>query len=133
MHELVDAAGDLVADLADTLKRLVLWVRQLPVHVALPRNDRAGVVAGRDDDVSPGDSFIVERVRHMVGSVDPNLRESVEHLRVCGRPGNRTGRACLVAAVGCAREQPLGDHRAAAVRDADKEDVHQQQPAFAAG
>ena len=122
--EFIDAALDVVADLANTFDRFVLRVGELPGDVALAGDHRAGVVAGRDDHIRPVDRLLVEPVRDVVGGVDPDLLERLEHLRMGGSAWVAAGGAYGWRPPAARREQSLGHHAAAAVRGADEEDVH---------
>src|SRR5579862_1415378 len=119
--ELVDAARDVVANRLHLGERASLRIGQLPVDVALARNDRARVVTGRDHDIGPVDPLVVEPLRDMVGGVDADLAQRLEYGRVRVFARNAAGRAGLVPAVGRAAEEPLRHQRTTAVADADEE------------
>jgi hypothetical protein len=59
----------------------------------------------------------------VVGGVDAELAEGLDDLRMRVSSRRTARRARLVAPAGVAAEQPLGDQRAAAIPDADEEDV----------
>lgn len=119
----MDATFDLVAEHAHLVERHRLRIGQVPGDVTLARDDRAGVVAGGDDDVGPLDRVVVELVWDVIRGVDPDLAQHLEHLRVSVGARGATGRACLMAPFGLAAKQALGEQRAAGVPDADEEDV----------
>ena len=107
--ERVDAHRDVVADRAHFVERPALRVRELPADVALARNDRAGVVAGRDDDVCPARSPVVELVRDVVGRIDADLPK-----RLRAPPDGRLRRArCRLNARHVARRQRRRKRRSA--------------------
>ena len=66
----------------------------------------------------------LELARHMVGCVDPDFAQRLDHLRVRGLAWLAARRARLMPTVRRFAEEPLGHHAAATVRDADEEDVH---------
>jgi hypothetical protein len=59
----------------------------------------------------------------VVGGVDADLGQRLEHLLVDGRAGVRAGRARLVAAVCSLPEQPFRHHGPAAIGHTDEEDL----------
>ena len=117
------AIGDLIADHADTLDRLVLRVGNVPIDAAgAGRRDWTGLfAAGRDDDIRPGNRLVVEAARNVVGCVDADLLQRLEHHGVRGAAGLAARRPCFVSGVAIA-DDPFGDHRAARVRHADEQD-----------
>src|SRR3954452_16180729 len=93
LDQLVDTYGDVVADRTDFVDWLSLRVGQLPVHVALPGDVRARVVARCDHDVGPLDKVPVEKLRYVVGRVDADLVERAQDVAVHGRPRCAPGRS----------------------------------------
>src|SRR5262245_17484536 len=84
----LDEAGDLVADLAHDLDPQPHRVEDLPVDVALLRQDGTRVAAAhRHDDVSPLDVLIDELVRNTPAEVDPELPHDLDHLGMKVRLG----------------------------------------------
>ena len=98
-------------------------VVELPVDVALPGNDGACVVTGGDDHVCPLKELVGQELRGVIGCVDIQLGERLEHHGVWRGAGLASGRERLVSAVDFTTEEPLGHDRSARVSDADKEDV----------
>ena len=84
----------------------------------------AEIVAGRDDHIRPLHRLVVELARLVGGGVDADLLERLEHLRVRRHARVAAGGPGVVPAVGVAAEDALRHHGAAAVGDADEEDVH---------
>src|SRR5687768_9183580 len=73
-HELLHAAGGVVADRAHLVARQALRVAQVPVEVALAGDVRAGVAtAHRDDDVGARGEVVVEALRPAAGEVAAEL------------------------------------------------------------
>ena len=66
----------------------------------------------------------LEPLRHVVGRVDPELRERLEHHRVHGRARVAPRRAGRRPSPRARRKIRSAMHRAAGVRDADEEHVH---------
>jgi len=119
---------DRVADRAHLLDRQAVGVSDSPVLVALPGDDRADAVAGGDHDVCPGEVNIVEAVLDVIGGVDPDFAERLDHRRLrTGAVRVGTGGARPVAPAGCLTEETLRHHASPAVAHADEEDVHLQQ------
>ena len=92
-EQLADAATDLVADRPHRVDALAGGVVELPVLVALAREERAGVAAAhRDDDVGGLDDLVGPRLGELVGDVDADLGHRRDRRRVH-----------LVAGLGAAR------------------------------
>src|SRR6476469_755389 len=102
---------------------MTLRIGQLPADVALPGYHRTGVVTRCDDDVRPLHVVVVETVRKVVRRVDADVAQRLEDDGVCVRARRAAGRAYLVTVTCESPKQALGQHRASAVRDADKEHV----------
>jgi hypothetical protein len=119
---------DLVADRADLLDRQAVRIGDRPVLVALPCHSRADAVAGSDHDVRPGEVVVVQAVLDVVGGVDPDLAERLDH-RGLGTRAVRVGAggAGLVPLAGRFTEETLRHHASPAVAHPDEEDVHLQQ------
>src|SRR6187402_2734699 len=116
---------DLVADLADALERLAVRVVELPVDVALPGDEGAGIAAAhRHHHVRPLGVGAVELARDAVGDVDAELAHHVDDLRVHALRGVRPRGARDVRADCGEVEEGACDLGAAGVLDADEEDVH---------
>jgi hypothetical protein len=62
-------------------------IGKVPVDVPLAGDDRAGVVASRDDDVGPLNTFVIELCRYVVGGVDADFLEGFKHDWMCGLAG----------------------------------------------
>src|SRR5207302_6589527 len=124
--ELAHVAGDLVADLAHALDRLVLRIGDLPCDVALAGNDRTRAVARGHDDVRPRHRLVVELAWNVVGRVDADLAERLDHLRMRRPARHAPGRAGGVAATALTEQESLRHLAPAAVRRADEEHVHSQ-------
>ena len=66
VEERLDASADLVADRADLVDAEAGGIVELPVLVALAREERAGVAAAhRDDDVGGPDDLVGPRLRQL--------------------------------------------------------------------
>src|SRR5262245_38970192 len=103
----------------------MLWVGELPVDAANAGGDRAHLLAAsRDSEVGPVERVHVELAGDVIGGVDSDLPKRLDHLRVGRGAGFAAGGASLVAVIGCLTEQSLGHHAAAAVGDADEQNVH---------
>src|SRR5690606_6847376 len=90
-YQLLDACTDVVADGADRVDSLTCRVVELPVLVALPGEERAGVAAAhRDDDVRGLHSFGGENLRGFGGDVYAELGHRVHRdgVDLVGRHGS---------------------------------------------
>ena len=119
-EQAADPALDLVADRAHRLDALARRVLELPVEVALAREDRAGVAAAHgDDDVGGLDGVGREHLRALVGDVDADLGHGLDGGRVDLVAGHRAGRADLDRVAGevrAASRRPSGSGRRCARR-----------------
>jgi hypothetical protein len=132
----VHALVDLVADRPDLLDALAGRVRQLPVEVALAREDGARVTAAqRDDHVRRLDHLVRQRLGELHREIDADLDHRGDHGRVdlIGRSAAR--RAHLDAALRVVVEEPRRHLATAGVVDADEEDLrtllHHERDSFA--
>src|SRR4051794_18139896 len=132
-EQLSDFAVDLVADRANALERQVLRIIEDPADPPQPGGEGTDLFAtGRHGDVGPAERFLVELAWHVIAGVDTDLFERLDDRRMRRDAGLASRRARLVPPLCGPAEEPLGHEAAAAVRNADEEDV-QRQSAFAAG
>src|ERR1700748_2925041 len=104
----MDALVDVVADRADLVDGPAGGGGQLPVDVALARDEWAFVAAAHGDhDIGLGPELLGEPLRGAVGEVDAELAHDLDDFRmdVCG--GGGPGRERAVAIPGGALEEGL--------------------------
>src|SRR5207248_10372594 len=116
-----DAPGDVIPQLARVGETEPGRVGEVPLDVALPRDDRARVAAPhRHDEVGPFDVRALQAPGHATVEVDANLAHDVDDhgVHLVGGLGARGAGGPAAALV-----ERLRDLRAARVLDADEEDV----------
>ena len=122
--EFLDAATDFVADGAYNIEALPGWIVDLPVEVALAREDGADVAAAHgDDDIAGLDGVSGEGLGFLVGEVDAFFAHGFDDDRVDGVGRGRSGGADFDGVVGEVGEVAGGHLGAAGVVDADEQDA----------
>jgi len=117
-RQLGHATLEFVTDLAHRFGVLARGILQVPVDVALPRDDGAGIAAThRHDDVGPLGVGGVELLRHAIRELGHQLGD----LWVHSRRRCRAGRTRIAAA---SLVQSMRHLRPPGVLLADEEDVH---------
>src|SRR5439155_6705499 len=118
----LDTLPDLVADFAHGSEALAGRVLELPVLVALARIDRAGVPAAhRDHGVGGPYDLVGQRLRKLLGEIDPDLGHRLDHRGVDPVGGLRAGGPNVHPPLGELIEQAGGHLAASRVVDADEQ------------
>src|SRR6188508_2684408 len=87
-----DATPDIVADLADTLDRLIVGIGEGPVSALETRDRRTGVAAAhRDQQRRSAGELLGEALWSGAREIDPDLAHRADDLRVDVIGGRRAG------------------------------------------